>query len=150
MRKVIKKIIKNEDGAAAIEAAFALPIIIILSFMFFELCYIAYTQSILNYSSAQGSRYAMVNIDQKSINNEDVDLAASYLAQKETEIEEVVKGSFILVNPNNVSDVSVTLIPDIFTTNVNVSIEYNYTTSVPILPNFNFTLNAVSGEFLAR
>lgn len=141
---MIKNLKEKENGAAAIETALILPIIIVFSFGFFEFCRVVFTQTILNHSAAEASRYAMVNIIQSSTDD------AAYLATKAAEIETVARNNFILINTANISDFSVTLTPATFTTNVNVSIDYDYTTSIPMLPNYNFTLTAISGEFLAR
>lgn len=144
MKNIFKKLKRNIEGATAVEFAFAFPVVLVFTFMFFELCLLAYTQSVLSYSAAQSSRYAMVNIIQANTTDED------YVADKEDEIEAYAKKQLLLVDPDNVKVVATTLVPNTFTTTINVAITYAYSTSMPLLPSYDFTLTADSNSFLAR
>lgn len=150
MWKFIKKIRKSNKGSVAIEFSLILPIIILFSFGFFEFCRVVFTQSILNYSAAQASRYAMVNINQESATIADTDAATAYLASKQSEIEVYAKESFILIDESKVADFTVEIIPSQYTSLVNVSIDYDYSTFIPLMPTMNFTLRADSDSFLVR
>ena len=144
MINFFKNLKKSTHGAAAIEFALILPIIIVFTFGVFEFCRVAFTQTILSYSAAQASRYAMVNIDQNNVGD------AAYLTAKSSEIEDFAEESFILIEPARVSSFVVVLVPAALTTTVNVSIAYDYTTFIPMLPDMDFTLTADSDSFLVR
>lgn len=141
--KILKNLKKSTRGAAAIETALIFPIIIVLSFGFFEFCQVVFTQSVLSYSAAQASRYAMVNISVSNLAD------ATAINAKAAEIESYAKESFILINSDNVSNFSVTITPGLAAI-VNVSMDYNYTTSIPMLPNYDFTLTGQSDSFIVR
>ncbi len=142
---LLKKFTKNSRGTTMIEFAFAAPIILMLTFGFFEFVLIVFTQSILHYSAEQATRYAMVNFDAGN-------LEESYLATVKSEIQGVAQDSFILIHEEKIEniDVSVIVDPSDQTKTVSVTINYNYSMIMPLLPNSTFLMSGKSESFLVQ
>ena len=137
--------LKNDNkGATAIEFVFAAPVLLLLLFGMFEFSRVLFTQGILNYSAEQGTRYAMVNFDHDNLNPD-------YIASIKSDIETVSRNSFILVSDSNISNFDVGVITNADNTStVNITIDYTYKMSLPLIPHSDFTLTGTSKSFLVQ
>lgn len=141
---LIKKIKKSERGGAAIEFAFAMPIIIVISFAFFEFCQVVFTQTMLSYSAAQASRFAMVNFQKDNVES-------TYIDGVKADIQTYAENSYILIDDAHVTSFDIEVIVDIQKIKtVNVKIDYAYNTNIPMLPDYSFTLTGESDAFLVQ
>lgn len=142
---ILKKIKNSSQGSTAIEFAFVLPIMIIFSFGFFEVCRIVYTQAIVSYSAEQATRYAMVNFQQSNVD-------PTYEDSVKVDIESFAYESLNLINTANISDftVAVATDPATGTRSVSVNIDYDFTINIPMITAMNFTLSGQSDSFLIR
>lgn len=141
----LKKIRKSLRGASAMEFAFAAPIILILTFGFFEFARILFTQGILHYSAEQATRYAMVNFD---VGN----LADDHIRTVKLGIESAARDSFVLIDEGKISnfDISVIVDPADQTKTVNVTIDYTYAMIMPLMSGTTFTMTGESKSFLVQ
>jgi Flp pilus assembly protein TadG len=141
---LIKRLKRSDRGAAAIEFAFALPIIIIISFAFFEFCQVVFTQTMLSYSAAQASRFAMVNFQKDNVD-------INYIDSVKADIQTYAEDSYILIDDAKVSSFDIEVIVDIQKIKtVNVKIDYAYDTNIPMLPDYSFILTGESDAFLVQ
>ncbi len=139
-----RKLFKNENGATAVEFSFVFPVLLLLLFGMFEFCRVVFTQGILSYSAEQGTRFAMVNFDHDNID-------ADYIAAIKDEIEAKSRDSFILISDENISDFNIEVVTNVDNTSiVNITIDYNYQMSMPIIPHADFTLRGRSESFLVQ
>jgi len=143
--KMFKKIRHDARGATMVEFAFAAPVLLILTFGFFEFSRVLFTQGILHYSAAEATRYAMVNFDPNVLDED-------YIAEVKLGIKGVVSDNFILIDETKISrlDVDVTVNPGDATKTVSITIEYDYSMIMPIIPQANFTLVGNSQSFLVQ
>ncbi len=141
----LNKISKNNDGATMIEFAFAAPVIILLSFGFFQFCHILFTQAILDFSAAEATRYAMVNFDEGNIDD-------AYIYEIKLAIRTAAEESFTLIDNSKVTDFDVVVVtdPSDMTKTVGVTIQYNYALMIPFLPFSTIVLRGSSESFLVQ
>ncbi|MCP5381611.1 MAG: pilus assembly protein [Kordiimonadaceae bacterium] len=138
------KLKNNDKGATAIEFAFAAPVLLLLLFGMFEFSRVLFTQGILNYSAEQGTRFAMVNFDHDNLDPDYIDTIKS-------DIEDVSRNNFILVSDENISNFDVDVITNADNTStVNITIDYTYKMSLPLIPHSDFTLTGSSKSFLVQ
>lgn len=145
-RKNLRKNLgKNTRGVAMIEFAFAAPIILLITFGFFEFSLVLFTQGVLHYSAEQATRYAMVNFD---VGNLDDD----YITEVKQGIKSAAIDSFILIDEDKIAnfDINVVVDPSDQTKTVNVTIDYNYSMIMPLLSGSSFTLTGSSKSFLVQ
>ncbi len=142
---LLRKIRKNPRGATALEFAFAAPIILFMTFGFFEFALILFTQGILHYSAGEATRYAMVNFDVGNLN-------ADYITTVKQGIKSAAKDSFIMIDESKISnfDISVIVDPADQTKTVNVTIDYSYSMIMPLMPGSTFTMTGESKSFLVQ
>lgn len=142
---LLAKIRKNSRGVAMVEFAFAAPVILFLTFGFFELALVLFTQGVLHYSAEQATRYAMVNFDAGNLDD-------AYIATVKLGIKNAAIESFVLVDDNKIQnfDISVIVDPSDQTKTVNVTIDYNYSMVMPLMPGTNFILTGSSKSFLVQ
>lgn len=55
---LLRRISRNEDGAAAIEMAFALPVLVVMIYMFFQLAQVYRALAGIQQALGEGARYA--------------------------------------------------------------------------------------------
>ncbi|MBL4767480.1 MAG: pilus assembly protein [Rhodobacteraceae bacterium] len=145
LKKARKNIRKNTRGATMVEFAFAAPIILFMTFGFFEFALVLFTQGVLHYSAEQATRYAMVNFDVGNLEDDYI-----------TEVKQGIKGaaidSFVLIDEAKIAnfDVSVVVDPSDQTKTVNVTIDYNYSMIMPLMPGSSFIMTGSSKSFLVQ
>ena len=142
---LLRKIRQSSQGATALEFAFAGPIIMLLTFGFFEFSMVLFTQGILSYSAEQATRYAMVNFEQDNLDED-------YLTTIQLGIKNKARESFILIDNEKIEDIDVSVVADPAdnTKTVSVTITYNYSMIMPFLDRSNFTLRGASESFLVQ
>ncbi|PHZ83545.1 TadE/TadG family type IV pilus assembly protein [Paremcibacter congregatus] len=140
-----KKLKKDTSGATMIEFAFAGPVLLLLTFGFFEFCRALFIQGVLNYSAEQATRYAMVNFEQNNVDQ-------NYLDSVAIQIKNHARDSFILIDENKITDFDVTVAvnPGDMTKTVSIAIDYNYSMIMPLVPQSTFTLTGKSESFLIQ
>lgn len=143
--RLLKKIRKSSRGVTAIEFAFAAPIILFVTFGFFEFALVLFTQGVLHYSAEQATRYAMVNFD---AGNLDVD----YITQVKLDIKNAARENFILIDEDNITNFDINVVVDLSdqTKTVNVNIDYDYSMIIPLMPESTFTISGTSKSFLVQ
>lgn len=140
----LHKIRKSPRGSTAIEFAMVLPVMLLFTFGFFEFARALFTQGILNYSAEQATRFAMVNFD---ADNED----AFYISGVKTQITTVAKNSFIMIDESQATvTISVAVNALDLTKTVDVTIDYDYSFIMPILPATSFVMTGSSKSFLIQ
>lgn len=140
---IVNKIRKNPRGTTAIEFAMILPIMLLITFGFFEFALVLFTQGILNYSAEQASRFAMVNFD---AGNTD----AAVITAVTTQIEAVAKDSFILIDESKATVTVTVAVGADLTKTVDVIINYNYSFIMPLIPAKSFVMTGSSKSFLIQ
>ena len=137
--------LKNDNkGSTIIEFAITSPVLLLLLFGMFEFSRVLFTQGILSYSAEQGTRFAMVNFDHDNLDPD-------YINAIKSDIEDVSRNSFILVNDTNISNFDVEVVTNADNTStVNITIDYDYKMSLPLIPHFDFTLTGSSKSFLVQ
>ena len=144
MMSLFRKVGTSNDGAVAIEFSMALPVILLLTYAFFEFSLVLFTQAVLNSSAEEATRFAMVSFER---GNFDPD----YIAGIESEIEDVAKDSFVLIDENNISDFDVDVVTNADSTlTVNINIDYAYKFMMPLTGDFSFTMTGASKSFLVQ
>ena len=145
LKRAKKNLRKNTRGATMVEFSFAAPIILLLTFGFFEFSLVLFTQGVLHYSAEQATRYAMVNFDAGNLEDD-------YITEVKLGIKSAAIDSFILIDENKISnfDISVVVDPADQTKTVNVTINYNYSMIMPLMPGSTFTLTGSSKSFLVQ
>jgi Flp pilus assembly protein TadG len=97
------RLVRNDDGAAAIEMAFALPILIVLIWMFVQLAEIYRAMSGIQQALGQGARYATL-----CLNPGTGGCSVPTAAQVKTTINNAVygigPGTFTVADPTSGSD----------------------------------------------
>ncbi len=61
--KLARRLVRNEDGAAVIEMAFALPILIVMIWMFVQLAQVYRAMAGIQQALGEGARYATLCLD---------------------------------------------------------------------------------------
>lgn len=142
---LIKRIKKSSRGATALEFAFVAPVILLMTFGFFEFSMILFTQGILHHSAAEATRFAMVNFDAGN-------LSADYITSVKLRIKSAAVDNFILIDESKITnfDVSVVVDPADQTKTVNVTIDYNYSMIMPLMPGTSFNMKGESKSFLVQ
>lgn len=142
---LFRRVGKSSDGSAAVEFALALPVILLITYAFFEFALVLFTQAVLNTSAEEATRFAMVNFDQDNLNTD-------YIEGLEGEIKDVAKDSFILINEDNISDFGVDVIRNGAdgTATVNITIDYAYEFMMPLMGDVSFTMTGASTSFLVQ
>lgn len=143
--KLIKKIKTSSRGTAAIEFSFMMPIMVILSFGFFEVSRALFTQVNLDYSAAQASRYAMVNFAIDKVGED-------YISGIEADIQAFAEESYILVDKSQVISFDVNVVVDTttLTKTVSINIDYPFSIIIPLVSFFDYTITGSSDSFLIR
>jgi len=142
---VLRNIKKNKRGATIVEFAFAAPVILLLTFGFFEYCMVLFTQGVLHYSAQEATRYALVNFDSGNLD-------PAYLSAIKQDIKDKAKESLTLIDDSKISAIDVSVIANAAdqTKTVGVNISYSYHLALPLLPQSNFTLRGSSESFLIQ
>ncbi len=121
-------------GAAAVEFALALPLVLLTFFIVIEGGRLAYTQAALTFAAQEATRYAIVREGQVT-NDEIRDFAASKLFGLRPDLAVVTVQSPID--------------PTVNTSEYTVAIRYDFTPIVPYMPHDTLTLAARSSGFIA-
>jgi Flp pilus assembly protein TadG len=146
MKALIKILKKSEKGSMAIEFALVFPIVLLFSFGFFEFCRAVFIQNVIDYSTAQAARHAMISFD-------DATDESAYLAAKEVEIKGVGNSALSLIDSSKVSSFDVTIgALDLAngTRNVTIEINYGFSTYMPLMTGLTYTITSKSEAFLAQ
>ncbi len=145
MTRILNKLRKYDDGSAAVEFSLALPVIMLLTFGFFEFCLVLFTQGVLDSSAEEATRYAMVNFEQDNLD-------ADYITGIKSDIKAVAKDSFIMIDESKISDFDVEVITNNSdaTKTVSISIDYEYSLSMPFIDDLTFTMTGSSESFLVQ
>jgi Flp pilus assembly protein TadG len=145
MKDLIKRLGNSKKGAIGVEFAFVFPIVLLFTFGFFEFCRVVYIQNIIDYSTAQGARFAMISFDTTSE-------SGTYLAAKEAEIEAFTLESLNLIDNSKISsfDITIGALDAGGTRNVSIEIDYDFSTFMPFLSQFTYTITSKSESFLAQ
>lgn len=145
MKALMKRLRKSKKGAIGVEFAFVFPIVLLFTFGFFEFCRVVYIQNVIDYSTAQGARFAMISFDTTSE-------GAEYLAAKEAEIEAFTIESLNLVDTAKISnlDIIIGALAADGTRAVSIEIDYDFSTFMPLLSSFSYTITSKSESFLAQ
>ena len=146
MNALLKKIKQTEKGAIAVEFALVFPIVLLLSFGFFEFCRVVFVQNVLDYSTGQAARFAMISFDDASDD-------ATYLEDRKTAIKAHAYETLDLLDSNNITTFDVTigaLDSSNGTRNVAIKIQYNFATYIPMLSSIDLTLTSEKKSFLAQ
>ncbi len=140
-----KQMLHCSRGATMVEFAFAGPVLLLLTFAFFEFSLMLFTQGVLHYSAEQATRFAMVNLEQNNLD-------PNYLAAAKVKIQDRAKQSFILIDQEKITNFNVDVIvdPDDNTKTVSITIDYNYTMIMPYLSQSTFTMTGKSESFLVQ
>ncbi len=121
-------------GAAGVEFALALPLVLLTFFIVIEGGRLAYTQAALTFAAQEATRYAIVREGQVT-NDEIRDFAASKLYG--------LKPGLAVVTVQSPID------PTVNTSEYTVAIRYDFTPIVPYMPHGVITLAARSSGFIA-
>jgi Flp pilus assembly pilin Flp len=135
MRKFIQQCVRGREGATALEFALVSPIVLAVVFAIIEFGRAMFTIGVLNYAAAEATRFATVNFSATT-----------------SEIQDVAEDSFILIDPSEISNFSVTapLDPADQTRLVTVEIAYNYEFALPYIDLGAITLTGDSKGFLTE
>lgn len=142
---LFRKVGKSSGGSAAIEFSLALPVILLITFAFIEFARVLFTQAVLNASAEEATRFAMVNFEQNNLD-------ADYISGIETEIKNIAKDRFILIDEEKISDFDIEVITNVAdaTKTVNINIDYAYEFMLPLMGDFSFTITGASESFLVQ
>lgn len=133
LQSLADKLSRNDDGAAAVEFALGVPIMLTMLIGVVEVGRLAYTQSALYYAAQEATRYAIVR-------NGDV---------TDSELEDFAENRLVGVDKDLA--VLVAESPTNAVTNTSeftVSVSFNYKPMLPILPG-TLKLSASSSGFVA-
>ncbi|RMD87818.1 MAG: hypothetical protein D6807_07120 [Alphaproteobacteria bacterium] len=128
------RFLRCHKGAAGVEFALALPLVLALFFTVIEGGRLAYTQAALYFAAQEATRYAIVREGQVS-DDEIRDFAASKLFG--------LRPSLAVVTVQSPID------PTVNTSEYTVAINYSFTPLFPYLPRGTLTLSAQSSGFIA-
>jgi len=126
---------QSRDGTAAIEFAFAVPVMVMVTYGIMEVARMIYTQGVLVYAAEEATRYATVHYEESV-----------------SQIQSVAESHFVMIDPARISQFTVTapIDPDDQTKLVTVQIQYNFRLLVPFTDQPLVTLSASSRGFLTE
>lgn len=119
-----------EEGATAVEFALTAPVFLAFIYGVLELARAMFTQGVLIYAAQEGSRYA-----------------AARSASTPAEIEEVVRGSFLAIDPASATLTVVPILNADGTRIITVTITYRFRWVVPLFGTDAVTLDASSSSW---
>ena len=125
----ISKLLKNQDGASAVEFAIVLPLFLVLTFGIIEFGVIMYNKAILTNASREGARFGI--LFNKPVHT---------TAQIETRVEKYLKNGDLLINlggPKPDTDsISIDPITDTRLFGAEVRVKVNFSYDFLLLPSF--------------
>ncbi len=128
----ISKLLKNQDGASAVEFAIVLPLFLVLTFGIIEFGVIMYNKAILTNASREGARFAILF---DSVVHNDVDIANKVKAHLKFD---PIDNSSLLINLGGASappTISVSP-PPVHIKGDLISVTVTYPYDFMLLPNF--------------
>ena len=141
----ISKLLKNQDGASAVEFAIVLPLFVVLIFGIIEFGVIMYNKAIITNASREGARFAILF---DSVVHTDLDI--------ENKVKEHLKfdpidNSSILINLGGASaPPTISVLPPDRKTGDSISVTVTYPYDFMLLPDFlpglpqTLTLNGIT------
>ncbi|MBW2664253.1 MAG: pilus assembly protein [Deltaproteobacteria bacterium] len=144
----ISKLLKNQDGASAVEFAIVLPLFLVLTFGIIEFGVIMYNKAIITNASREGARFAILF---DSVVHDDVDIANKVKAHLKFD---PIDNSSILINLGGASAPPTILVSPTPVSNrprrtpISVTVKYPY--DFMVVPNFlpglpqTLTLSAIT------
>lgn len=134
-RARLKRLLADRSGVAAVEFALTLPLVLLTVFGIIEFGITIFTYGVVNYAAEQATRYATVNYSAST-----------------SQIEAVAKDSFILIDPANIVDFSVTAPYDATdqTRLVTVKIGYRHVFSLPYVDLGSIIVRGDSKGFIVE
>ena len=99
--KTMEKIARNSEGAAVIEAAFALPVLVMLMIGILQFAMILQAGGAMRHSMGEGLRYAKVH--QLADPSDPLQVKAL-----ETKVEEITKNALAGINKNDIKSLTFT------------------------------------------
>ena len=96
--KRLGRIVRNEDGVAVIEAAFALPVMIVMIWMFVQLAQVYRAMAGIQQALGQGARYATLCVN-PTINGCSVPTVTQVKSQINSSVYGIGPGSFSIDDP---------------------------------------------------
>lgn len=128
----ISKLLKNQDGASAVEFAIVLPLFLVLTFGIIEFGVIMYNKAILTNASREGARFAILF---DSVVHNDVDIANKVKAHLKFD---PIDNSSLLINLGGASAPPTILVspPPVHKRGDLISVTVTYPYDFMLLPNF--------------
>lgn len=117
--------LKQQRGAAAVEFAIVLPVLVLLVFGAIEFGLLLYNQQVITNASREGARAGIVSQSPRVTDGQISGVVASYCA-----------GNLITFGAPNVPTTTVTRTGDTFQSDLTVQVAYNY--SFLVLGNLGF------------
>jgi len=130
-----RRCLGSRDGTTSIEFAFAVPVMVMVTYGIMEVARLLYTQGVLIYAAEEATRYATVHYEESV-----------------SQIQSVAESHFVMIDPARISLFSVTapVDPDDQTKLVTVQINYSFKLLVPFTDHPLVTLSASSRGFLTE
>lgn len=134
-RRFLRALISDKRGVAALEFAFAAPVVMFMVYGVVEFGRAAYTQSALAFATEEATRFATVNYNATT-----------------DQLKQVASDRIIGINKAKIASIKVdqTLNVDDQTKLVTVSVSYNHEFLLPIFDIDGVTLNGSSKGFLVE